>query len=386
MAIFRGVGDATGNAAISEIENLRSDAQLAATEAEDAQGYAEEWANKAEDSLVSTAAGGDGVDDYSALHWSIKSSDSATLAIEALDEFTDLYLGAKATEPALDNDGDALQDGALYFNTTSSNMFVYDLSTTTWLGVSGEGFLVAANNLSDLGNAATSRTNLGVEIGVDVQEFSATTANYADVTANFTGTLQNGGSNVVVDSDIGASVQAFDADTAKYDDVTANFTGTLQEGGVDVATTADIPSQLQTTWNTGTDTTESRISAAKLDAKILDRFNVTGSAPLFACRAWVNFNGSVTVSIRQSGNVDGITDNSVGDYSVEFTTAMEDVDYIMLTGSSRQGEASDGAFTSLQESRNTLRTASNIRVRSIAVSDAVYLAIDAAMINLAFVR
>tara|TARA_Y100000015_G_scaffold21164_1_gene20568 strand:- start:2406 stop:2936 length:531 start_codon:yes stop_codon:yes gene_type:complete len=36
-------------------------------------------------------------------------------------------------------------------------------------------------------------------------------------TANFTGTLQNGGSNVVVDSDIGSSVQAYDADTAKTD-------------------------------------------------------------------------------------------------------------------------------------------------------------------------
>lgn len=211
MAIYRGTGDATGNAAISEIENLRSDAQLAANAAEEAQGYAEEWANKAEDSLVSTAAGGDGVDDYSALHWSIKSSDSATLALDALDEFTDLYLGAKATEPTLDNDGDALQDGALYFNTTSSTMFVYDLSTTTWLGVSGEGFLVAANNLSDLVNTTTARSNLGVEIGVDVQAYDVDTAKYDDVTANFTGTLQNGGSNVVVDSDIGVSVQAYNA-------------------------------------------------------------------------------------------------------------------------------------------------------------------------------
>ena len=38
-------------------------------------------------------------------------------------------------------------------------------------------------------------------------------ASYADTTANFTGTLQNGGSNVVVDTDIGSTVQGYDANT-----------------------------------------------------------------------------------------------------------------------------------------------------------------------------
>jgi hypothetical protein len=52
----------------------------------------------------------------------------------------------------------------------------------------------------------------------------------------FTGTLQNGGSNVVVDTDIGSTVQGYDADTAKYDDATANFTGNLQKSGANVLT------------------------------------------------------------------------------------------------------------------------------------------------------
>jgi hypothetical protein len=56
----------------------------------------------------------------------------ATAAEAALDEFTDLYLGAKASDPTLDNDGNALQDGALYFDTTLNVMKVYDLGTTTW--------------------------------------------------------------------------------------------------------------------------------------------------------------------------------------------------------------------------------------------------------------
>jgi hypothetical protein len=45
-------------------------------------------------------------------------------------------------------------------------------------------------------------------IGTDVQAYDADTAKYDDTTANFTGTLQNGGSNVLVDSDIGSTVQA----------------------------------------------------------------------------------------------------------------------------------------------------------------------------------
>jgi len=52
-----------------------------------------------------------------------------------------------------------------------------------------------------------------------------------------------------------------------------------------------------------------------------------GTAPLFACRAWVNFNGYGTVAIRASGNVSSITDNGKGDYTVNFTTDMEDANY-----------------------------------------------------------
>ena len=50
----------------------------------------------------------------------------------ALDEFTDLYLGAKDSDPIADNDGNALQEGAIYFNTLELVMKVYSI-TTGWL-------------------------------------------------------------------------------------------------------------------------------------------------------------------------------------------------------------------------------------------------------------
>jgi len=54
---------------------------------------------------------------------------------------------------------------------------------------------------------------------------------------------------------------------------------------------------------------------------------VSGTAPLYMARAWVNFNGAGTVAINASANVSSITDNGTGDYSVNFTTAMSDANY-----------------------------------------------------------
>lgn len=55
--------------------------------------------------------------------------------------------------------------------------------------------------------------------------------------------------------------------------------------------------------------------------------DVNGVAIGTFCRAWVNFNGTGTVAIRASFNVSSITDNGVGNYTVNFTTAMPDANY-----------------------------------------------------------
>ena len=68
------------------------------------------------------------------------------------------------------------------------------------------------------------------------------------------------------------------------------------------------------------------------DAGVKTALNATGTAPIYACRAWVNFNGTGTVAIRGSGNVSSTTDNGTGDYTVNFTTAMPDANYIATVG------------------------------------------------------
>ena len=70
---------------------------------------------------------------------------------------------------------------------------------------------------------------------------------------------------------------------------------------------------------TGDDIANSTIPAAKLGTTEQSRL----------CRAWVNFDGTGTVAIRASYNVSSITDNGVGDYTVNFTTAMPDTNYVV---------------------------------------------------------
>ena len=66
------------------------------------------------------------------------------------------------------------------------------------------------------------------------------------------------------------------------------------------------------------------------DSRAKTALNATGDAPIYACRAWVNFNGTGTVAIRASGNVSSITDNGVGNYTVNFTNAMVNANYSVV--------------------------------------------------------
>lgn len=78
---------------------------------------------------------------------------------------------------------------------------------------------------------------------------------------------------------------------------------------------------------TSTDDITANSSAVLTSASLPTALNATGSAPIYAARAWVNFNGTGTVAIRAAGNVSTIADNGPGDYTVNFTTAMVDANY-----------------------------------------------------------
>lgn len=161
----------------------------------------------------------------------------AAAAEAALDEFTDLYLGAKASDPALDNDGNALQDGALYFDTTNNVMKVYDLGTTTWkrtTPTSGE----QANIDTVSGIAANVTTVAGISANVTtVAGVSADVTTVAGISADVTTVAADG-------TDIG-TVAGISADVTTVAGISADVT-TVAADGTDIGTVAGISGDVTT--------------------------------------------------------------------------------------------------------------------------------------------
>jgi len=100
---------------------------------------------------------------------------------------------------------------------------------------------------------------------------------------------------------------------------------------------------------------------------------VAGTAPLYMCRAWVNFNGTGTVAIRGSGNVSSITDISVGQYTINLTNALPDANGAVFQG--------DGSNTEAFQSRVLLATSSTV---SLVVYDSGFY--DSANLYIAVFR
>ena len=105
-----------------------------------------------------------------------------------------------------------------------------------------------------------------------------------------------------------------------------------------VTSTGLTTASLQDNAVTTSKVNNAAITAAKLDGA------QTGSAPIYGCRAWVNFDGTRnaadtgvsvnggTVKIRASGNVSSVVKNSVGSFTVNFATAMPDQNYSVALG------------------------------------------------------
>ena len=92
------------------------------------------------------------------------------------------------------------------------------------------------------------------------------------------------------------------------------------------------------------------------------------SAGQASVRAWVNFNGTGTVAIRAAYNVTSITDNGTGNYTVNMTTAMPDVNYAVTTAGG--GLSTVRALLTLgNATQNAARTTSSFVVYGYNESD-----------------
>ena len=111
---------------------------------------AAEWATVAQGAANSSQA------------YSSASAAARDAALAALDSFDDRYLGQKAADPTVDNDGNTLIAGALYFNNQDNVMKVYEGSVWVAAYASLSGALLVNNNLSDVASVSAARTNLGL--------------------------------------------------------------------------------------------------------------------------------------------------------------------------------------------------------------------------------
>ena len=121
-------------------------------------------------------------------------------------------------------------------------------------------------------------------------------------------------------------------------------------------------------------------------SSVKNALNASGDAPVYACRAWVNFDGTDTSSanplsftntnatnhgdsnsagetlcaIRGSGNVSKVVRNGTGDYTITFTTNMPNANYCIAGSSGGQGSTSNGAV--YQYDQATAKSQSLVRV------------------------
>lgn len=214
-------------------------------------------------------------------------AEAAQTAAEAtFDLFDDTYLGAKASNPTLDNDGNALQDGALYFDTTNDVMKVYNLANTTWYqltptvqnqtnintvaGISADVTSVAnidtdvtavANDATDIGTVATDlagsdtigtvagisanvTTVAGISSAVSTVSGMSTAINTVNANETNINTVANNDANITIvandTSDINTIITNLSNVNVVGQDLSNNFTHIIDNGSITDAVT-DTP-------------------------------------------------------------------------------------------------------------------------------------------------
>lgn len=99
-----------------------------------------------------------------------------------------------------------------------------------------------------------------------------------------------------------------------------------------------------------------------------------------AAKAWVNFNGTGTVAIRAALNVTSITDNGVGDCTVNFTTALADANYSVT------GQCNGQTETIATHVRNAAQLTTSSRVGIVRFTSGANQATDCEIVCFAFFR
>jgi hypothetical protein len=129
---------------------------------------------------------------------------------------------------------------------------------------------------------------------------------------------------------------------------------------------------------------DSKLTLTANSAPIKTALNASGATPVYACRAWVNFNGTGTIAMRASGNVSSVSDGGVGIYTINFANAMQDTNYCAVSMSGAGGSANATLGGGNNTTLDLLYLTGSIRVMCLDASDATFQ--DTAYANVAIFR
>jgi len=195
-------------------------------------------------------------------------------AAASYDDFDDRYLGAKASNPTVDNDGNALIDGALYFDTTNNVMKVYDLGNTTWRrttpttaeqtnintvsGISSNVTTVANNdtnvttvatNISSVNTVATNINDV-IKVADDLNEAISEVETVANDLNEATSEIEVVANNITNVNTVGTNISNVNTVAGISSDVT-----TVANDGTDIGTVATNISNVNTVAGNNTNIT-----------------------------------------------------------------------------------------------------------------------------------
>jgi hypothetical protein len=226
---------------------------------------------------------------------------SATAAAASYDSFDDRYLGSKTTNPTLDNDGNTLLVGAIYWNSTSSEMRAWN--GTAWVAV--QSTTAATNAAASATAAATSATNAASSATAAASSATAAAASYDSFDDRYLGakssnpTLDNDGNALLVGAiywnTSNNEMRVWNGTSWTQISVVVGVSSFNTRNGAVTLTSADVTNVLSSSSN---------FTAGTITATTVNAANVSSSTITAATVNATNLNSTSDAALKS--NVQGI--------------------------------------------------------------------------------